>query len=248
MDTKKIRVGVIALATVGASYGAAIQFDFGTADTAVYDGVNAPAALSGTVSSWNGVSGADIASGLLYADGTGATDVALNVGTGDAVNWDNTLGTYTATDGATAALYTTDLMTDWNYARKANLGVQVSGLAAGDYEVYAIVREPTNLANTYDIGIGLNGSSLADLAYTGSIAADGEANGTATWTAGVNYVMTTVTVGSTTDAITVISDPVNGTFGSISGLQIVSIPEPATLGMITAFGGGMLFIRRRFMI
>lgn len=30
--------------------------------------------------------------------------------------------------------------------------------------------------------------------------------------------------------------------------QIQVIPEPATLGLITAFGGAMLFIRRRFMI
>jgi hypothetical protein len=26
------------------------------------------------------------------------------------------------------------------------------------------------------------------------------------------------------------------------------IPEPATLGLVTAMGGGLLFIRRRFMI
>ncbi|WP_372796520.1 beta strand repeat-containing protein [Pontiella sp.] len=31
-------------------------------------------------------------------------------------------------------------------------------------------------------------------------------------------------------------------------LQVVVIPEPATLGMIVLFGGGILFIRRRFMI
>jgi hypothetical protein len=33
-----------------------------------------------------------------------------------------------------------------------------------------------------------------------------------------------------------------------NGLALVAIPEPATLGLITAFGGGLLFIRRRFMI
>lgn len=30
--------------------------------------------------------------------------------------------------------------------------------------------------------------------------------------------------------------------------DVNAIPEPATLGMIGAFGGAMLFIRRRFMI
>ncbi len=37
---------------------------------------------------------------------------------------------------------------------------------------------------------------------------------------------------------------------SINGvdLQVTAIPEPASLGLIAAFGGGILFIRRRFMI
>ena len=30
--------------------------------------------------------------------------------------------------------------------------------------------------------------------------------------------------------------------------QVTAIPEPATLGLLGAFGGGILFIRRRFMI
>ena len=30
--------------------------------------------------------------------------------------------------------------------------------------------------------------------------------------------------------------------------EVTAIPEPATLGLITAFGGGILFIRRRFMM
>jgi hypothetical protein len=33
-----------------------------------------------------------------------------------------------------------------------------------------------------------------------------------------------------------------------TALWAVAIPEPATLGMVVAFGGGMLFIRRRFMM
>lgn len=39
----------------------------------------------------------------------------------------------------------------------------------------------------------------------------------------------------------------NDTGGSvIRSLEITTIPEPATLGLIAAFGGGILFIRRRF--
>lgn len=38
------------------------------------------------------------------------------------------------------------------------------------------------------------------------------------------------------------------TSGIINAIQVRAIPEPATIGMIAMFGGGMLFIRRRFMI
>ena len=43
----------------------------------------------------------------------------------------------------------------------------------------------------------------------------------------------------------------NLTAGSLSGLDqwgVSSIPEPASVGLIGAFGGGILFIRRRFMM
>lgn len=43
----------------------------------------------------------------------------------------------------------------------------------------------------------------------------------------------------------------NLTAGVLSGLDqwtVTSIPEPATVGLVAAFGGGILFIRRRFML
>ena len=39
-----------------------------------------------------------------------------------------------------------------------------------------------------------------------------------------------------------------GQTGYLDNLSIVAIPEPATLGLIGVFGGGMLFIRRKFMM
>jgi hypothetical protein len=37
-------------------------------------------------------------------------------------------------------------------------------------------------------------------------------------------------------------------FVKIDSVTLTQIPEPATLGLIAAFGGGILFVRRRFMI
>ena len=42
----------------------------------------------------------------------------------------------------------------------------------------------------------------------------------------------------------ILCDPTNDKFGTLQGIQIVSVTEPATLGLITAFGGGLLFVRR----
>lgn len=52
-----------------------------------------------------------------------------------------------------------------------------------------------------------------------------------------------------TFADSVVVDSTNGGF-SINGvdLNVTAIPEPATLGLVTGFGGAVLLIRRRFMI
>lgn len=243
MSIKKI-VGIgIILSSVCLAHGETIQFDFSRYAGNLYSGNDAPAALSGTT--WNEVVTADVTSGLVYSDGTSATGVSLDVGTGDPINWANDLGGWSGTSAAAPAMYQTDLMKDWNYVGNANnLGVRVTGLANGEYEVYALVREGNNadgLARTYDVGIGLNASTLAGLTQS-SIAADLVPDGTPEWTAGINYVMTTVTVGSLTDAITVIVDNTNNKYATLSGIQIVAVsgptpmPDPAELNISTDGG------------
>lgn len=46
----------------------------------------------------------------------------------------------------------------------------------------------------------------------------------------------------------IMNDETGGYHTKISGYALYAVPEPATLGMLAAFGGGILFIRRRFMI
>ncbi|MDF7823599.1 PEP-CTERM sorting domain-containing protein [Pontiellaceae bacterium B12227] len=41
---------------------------------------------------------------------------------------------------------------------------------------------------------------------------------------------------------------ISGSWIGINGFDLVAVPEPATLGLVAAFGGGVLFIRRRFMM
>lgn len=39
-----------------------------------------------------------------------------------------------------------------------------------------------------------------------------------------------------------------GDFARVDNIVVEQIPEPATLGLVVAFGGGILFIRRKFML
>ena len=72
--------------------------------------------------------------------------------------------------------------------------------------------------------------------------------GTTNWTAAAG-----VDLSATVGTIQAIQMKTSSTFTSWLDLDTVTIettaiPEPATLSMISAFGGGILFIRRRFLI
>ncbi|VGO17490.1 hypothetical protein PDESU_06086 [Pontiella desulfatans] len=106
-----------------------------------------------------------------------------------------------------------------------------------------------NLTNTSSVTVQL----LADL-------------DTGVWSTRVDYngswadLVTDGTGMTSIDRIQLVVDASNGTweYGGIGGtatefikidsVSLTQIPEPATLGMIAVFGGGILFIRRRFMM
>jgi hypothetical protein len=102
-------------------------------------------------------------------------------------------------------------------------GIAVANLGTG--ETFTMTDGSTTLMNT------VNGdSNEGNGGFTTTLAWD---------EAGAPALANTVTVISTT----------GGNGGSINVLdaQFVAIPEPATLGLVAAFGGGLLFVRRRFM-
>jgi len=76
---------------------------------------------------------------------------------------------------------------------------------------------------------------FAESASSGDIAAQQEM--LATSLPGVTHIRMAVDNFDATDAIV-----------SFAEIRMVAVPEPATLGLIAAFGGGILFIRRRFRI
>jgi hypothetical protein len=230
----------IALSVSIITYGGSIQFNLG--DGTAYSGTNAPAALEHSV--WNAPTG-DVQSGLVYADGSPAPGISLDVGIdqGGTVDWnsmDNFRNSGNLTDGA--GVYATSLMQKyWFGTNNGNLAVRVSGLKAGEYDVYVLVREHTEADRTYDVGVGVNSSQISNLSNHQISDASGVDTGDS-WVEGLNYVKQRVSVNASADYITLVVDNTNQRYATLQGIQIVEVrPEP--IGLITALGGCLMFIR-----
>lgn len=209
-----------------------IQFDFNNA-SGEYSGIQSPGHADGTFgasTNWNIITG-ETTSGLVYANGSAATGVSIDVGQSlnstSAIDWDDTpaLGTDPG-----AGVFATVLGSDNFYVGdNRKLGARVSGLAPGTYNMYAIGRGVATgqLSFTYNQSIGLNLSDLSD--PPDLLGAVSNVN---SWIEGETYLLGQVTTTSTNDFITFITQANSGTpFAAMQGLQIAevtAVPEPST--------------------
>ena len=257
---KKITLTAILAAVLGvvspAHGDTVLQLDFGTA-AGTYVGNLAPAGIPETV--WNGVPNGDTLSGLVFGDGTAATGVSVELGAapgGGTIDFltDDARSNAGNADDQNVAIYDTALTDDWVFdSGGADIGARITGLTPGDYLVYAISREPNELARTYDVGIGAFTAANANSITSGSIELEttsiGDATGTTAFVAGQNFAVSTVTIADLSDFIAVVVDPTNGNgeerFATLSAIQIVAVPEPSSLAVLTFGGLGLLLRRRR---
>jgi hypothetical protein len=211
-----------------------IQFDMGTVG-GIYAGAESPGHSAGFFSStdtnWNGMGATlDVSGGLVGADGVhdpGLAFQATAVPNNTTFTWSPCEKIWVNTFAPGAGIYDTALMEDRYEVDRGghDLGVQVKGLPAGQYRVWAIVRlnDQTDKEFTFSIGTNLN-TMIPPYLFTTSSA------GVEQWTEGKNYVTDTVMIDSVDDWITVLcvrNDSFKG--GSLSGLQIAPIPEPAVI-------------------
>jgi hypothetical protein len=132
-------------------------------------------------------------------------------------------------------IYDTALVEDmfYNQYSESSTGVvafRVGGLAAGQYDVYAIsVNNVSALgaSGTYNIRIGTNINQLSD-DVPEVVGPLGAAN---TWTQGTNYAHSLVSVSGPSDWITVFSSTNDLNINAVlNGVQIVQhVPEPSTI-------------------
>lgn len=242
-----------------------LQFDVGD-NVGSYTGTEAPAQANGALdagdSQWNTVVG-DTSGVMSFSDGT-STVMPITVDFGrqefstGSISWnvfDDTESQASSPGGVTD----TSLMEDWHYTtNNDNLGVRVQGLAAGEYDVYALVREPNQPGRTYSVAIGtdFDDSTIFDvdanqidpgLFQHDIVATDN--NGILNWTEGNNFVMQRLSISGPDEWVVIIVDPTNAPYGTLEGFQIVAVqqvPEPTTyaLGLFAAAALGVVVWRR----
>jgi len=243
---KPIPVSVLLLSPLLAlsANATVLMLDFGpTTVTTPANLINSPYhTVNGAAgTSWNKVSNAsntdgavpDITSGLLFSDGSVATGVGVNLG----VATGTTLGLSTQPNKNTAlgsnyntGIYSGDSVGKDGVFLSTNvaIGLQVTGLTAGIYDVYLATRNTSfsgGQTQTSYVGTGAAGVDYDYSGYVNSalVFASGAAAPT-TWVQGESYVKLTVNL--TAGQALNIAVAGNADRGFLNAVQIVSVPEP----------------------
>lgn len=249
-----------------------LLFDFGpTAATAAAAKTNSPGHASGAVvatdTRWNQVQTADVASGLRFGDDSTADGVAIDIGvettstsniidfsvqptsTLQGSNGSYSTGIYNPSDSPARDF----IFNSFNNEPWA-IGVKVTGLAAGVYNVY-VSGANTNAAaagtmNFFASPVAGGATSFDFAALTGASATN-LSSGAATWTEGVNYVVFSVSITSG-DALALAASGTgasSGGRGFLNSLEVVrvgNIPEPgAFAGVAGAAALAAVMVGRR---
>lgn len=271
----------LGLGLAGATLSAQTLFlDFGP--TVTTSTANSPyhSVLPSAGTSWNRVQNADVASGLLFADGGSASGVTVDVGAGTYTSIDfgvnpsgnNALGTVVNHGVYAGTSVGKDGIFHGSGTTQSGVAVQVSGLAAGTYDIY-VVAINTNSGALFDLRQRVGATASAPVAgtftpgdtinLTNAGASIGSGDGTgatdysSAWSEGLNYVKLSVSITAGQSLIvyslgipTVAGGLTEETRGFLNSVQIVqtAIPEPsaaAALGGACALGLAAMRRRRR---
>lgn len=265
MKTKTLLLSLTSTALLALSLNGqtVLQLDFGPTTPTGANLTNSPYHTeSGSMgdTTWNVLGTADVASGLLYSNGSAATGVSVNIGVSPNTN----VIDFNATPGSTNALGTTvntgvfaagsvgrDGIFSGTGTQNNRLGLQISGLAPGEYDIY-VVSINTNQPGTRSMEVGAMASgTMTTWDTTGFVGANSISNvatDTSAWVLGTNYMKLSVTLDGTNDVLSIFTNGLNSAEqrGFLNSVQIVAIPEPSTYALIFAGLAVAFVVRRRF--
>ena len=268
INFKSFAIMAVMACAMAAANAQVLMFDFGPTLATGGSLTNSPyhtANGSFTNTTWNRVQTADVGSGLLWSDGTAATVVALNLGATTTATTSsstlelanipsnsNALGTTINTGVYTGSSVGKDGIYTGSTGNARAVGFQLSGLAAGTYDIYLTARNTnTSVAHTQIMFLGasatsgdfvLDGSGMAS--ETLSIAA-GTSSATSAWVDNSNYLKMTVVLSSGDVLNLATLGGVAEARGFLNSVQIVAVPEPATWALLAFSLTTVLVLRRR---
>jgi hypothetical protein len=164
--------------------------------------------------------------------------VKLNDTDGDATTVGFSLSGGSNYGGADIAL---EVLKEYRYfsgnASTAGISIDLSGLGAnGEWDVYFLSQGNAESRTTQ--------FRHFDGVTTNVLTAANPVQASTTWTAGANYVKFSVTADASGNASFDASSLSGNNSGSLNGIQLVAIPEPATIGLIGLAGVGLIVARR----
>ena len=200
-------------------------------------GISVAASADSLMFNYSQLAGNDIATpgevgvdALVNVQGGGGTQV----GTLDGVGYSMTHGDYWQFN------HVAQLGQPYGAVLEDNVIVTLTGLSAwltanGDTE-YEVNLFYAGTGGNVDSYIAANSVTVGGITETVTFSHAGSTD-SSFWAAdGATHTLATDTL--------IITDTATSFAGGISAIQITSIPEPGTLGMVALFGGGILIIRR----
>lgn len=248
----KVSCGMVALLFMLAATPAeaSILLNFGTT---INDNTNSAMHEDGGVvgTTWNLIGTADVAGGIVDDQGN-ATGVSINLGSGAASGYTMDWSAQPGSAAALGSVFKTGIYADNGHsatytANGLELGVRISGLAAGVYDLYFSGRN-TNASGAvshryyYEVVDSASGNTTYSqdnsFVITYQSSTDFLADTPNTWDKDLDYGVVRYTIADGEDIVLVAS-----TRGFIATMGIIEVPEPTSMMLVVT--GALALLRNR---